>query len=420
MNNGLRFFFTMSLMLVSGALAAQDWKNESRDRIYKLAQTEAFAGRRNEAREMLTFLITKSSADTEAKILLARTYAWDGNYNEARQRLQDVLLTESANEDALSALTDVEVWSEHFSEALVLADQLIAVQPHSQEYLFKRATALNRLGRDEEALNVLQQVLTINPGHEQASRLFNAIKLTTMKYTASVSYTVDVFNKVFDPAHYASGQLTRVASWGSVVARVNYAKRFSETGVQPEIDLYPRLGKGLYAYLNYGFSNSILFPSHRTGIELYKTLPRRWEISVGARYLSFDAPRSVTVLTGSAGLYLKKYYLVVRPYVAVTEGTPVTVSGMIRRYFSDATTYVTLSGSAGYSPDERRIQSAGGLSADQLYILRADRVGISFQKAFRSTWLLHGGVEYVRQELVADAGNYVTAYSTTIGIRKRF
>src|SRR5512133_430264 len=49
-------------------------------------------------------------------------------------------------------------------------------------------------------------------------------------------------------------------NFGSVILRVNQASRFGTDGAQYEIDMYPKIRKGLYAYLNFGVSRSDLFP----------------------------------------------------------------------------------------------------------------------------------------------------------------
>lgn len=148
----------------------------------------------------------------------------------------------------------------------------------------------------------------------------------------------------FDYAH-------KFQKFGTVIFRATNADRFGTDGTQYEIDLYPKIRKGLYAYLNVGVSGSDLFPERRYGAQIWKSLPNSWEASIGARYLAFDD--AVTVWTGSIGKYKGNYYYVLMPYVVDDEdGTSATGIVEIRRYFGDDTDNV-LKFRAGYgnAPD---------------------------------------------------------------------
>lgn len=140
-------------------------------------------------------------------------------------------------------------------------------------------------------------------------------------------------------------------NFGSVILRVNNASRFGTEGTQYEIDMYPKIRKGLYAYLNFGVSGSDLFPERRYGAQIWKSLPHSYEVSIGARYLAFaDA---VTVWTGSIGKYKGNYYYVLTPYVvAGDDGTSASGIIEVRRYFGDDTDNVfTFRAGYGNAPD---------------------------------------------------------------------
>ncbi|MBI2212558.1 MAG: YaiO family outer membrane beta-barrel protein [Acidobacteria bacterium] len=124
--------------------------------------------------------------------------------------------------------------------------------------------------------------------------------------------------------------------FGSVIVRVSEADRFGTEGTQYELDMYPKIAKGIYAYLNIGVSGSDLFPERRYGAQIWKSLPHSYEASIGVRYLAFDDP--VTVWTGSIGKYKGNYYYVLTPYVVDgDDGTSASGILEIRRYFGDDT-----------------------------------------------------------------------------------
>jgi YaiO family outer membrane protein len=409
------------MIFISVTVWGQDWKSLGSDELFKLAREQAFNQRHEEARTMLQFLLEKSPGYTDARILLARTYAWDGQRDAARKELQTTLQASPDNEDALQALTDVEMWDEKHEQALVVCDRGLKLSPNSEDFLYKRASILTDLKREDEAIITLNHLLSINPGHAKGASLLGSIKTSRLKYTAAINYSVDVFSRTFDPAHYASAQLGRTNSWGSSIVRLNYSYRFDESGIQPEVDLYPRIADGVYGYLNYGYSPSDLFPEHRVGAEVFSGLPASLEVSAGIRYLYFSPITKVVIYTGSIGWYVKSYWLSFRPYITPDEETGTSFSGtlFVRRYFEDRDNYIGISAGGGFSPDERRIQTGTGFSSDGIYVLKSQRAGIVWMKGLRNNFILNVSLDFIRQELSFDQGEYVIISSPSLGLRKK-
>lgn len=160
------------------------------------------------------------------------------------------------------------------------------------------------------------------------------------RHWIGLDYTYQNFGGDLAPWHVAAATLGRRGPHGAVLGRVNLARRFGETGTQVEVDAYPRLGDGVYAYLNVGYSGSPVFPEWRSGGELFTTLPRAWEASLGYRQLRF-AGAPVTLLTGAVGKYSGNYWISLRPFVRMNRGdASASASVTARRYFAGADDYV--------------------------------------------------------------------------------
>ncbi len=115
--------------------------------------------------------------------------------------------------------------------------------------------------------------------------------------------------------------------------------------------MYPRIARGVYAYLDYGYSQSSLFPRNRAGAELYFNPGKGLEFSAGGRYLHFDS--DVWIYTASAGKYLGNYFVDFRPFVTPGKaGTSISGSVLVRRYFSDGEKYIGFSVGGGASPND--------------------------------------------------------------------
>lgn len=400
---------------------AQDWKEIAADELFQLARKEVFEGRRPAGQEKLRFILEKSPSYIEVKIFLARTYAWDGNYNESRILLQKVLYQDPTNLAAHDALIDVELWSDNNSDAANASRAALLLYPSNTIFLYKQASALHSVGKPNEARDVLVKLLQIDPTHEKGLQLMSAIKKANKKFTVATTYGVDFFSRTFNPAYAASIQVGRANSWGSSIVRVNHAHRFNKDGFQFETDLYPGIAKGVYAYLNYGFSTNSLFPEHRSGAELYFSLPKGLEASAGTRYMYFDRDTKVIIYTGSIGWYHKDFWISIRPFITPDpeEGTSMSGSFSVRKYAKDAETYIGLSAGIGFSPDLRTLQRNTGLSENEIYVLKSQRTGVTWQRSFGEAWSINIAIDVARQELSFDQGSYVLIAGTSATLRKK-
>ncbi len=173
------------------------------------------------------------------------------------------------------------------------------------------------------------------------------------RYSLGLEYSYQNFRGDIDPWHTAAITAGRRAAFGSLLARLNVARRFGETGTQVELDAYPRLWSGTYAYLNVGRSTSPIFPGWRSGAELFSSLPDAFEASLGYRQLRFGgAP--VTLFTGSVGKYTGNYWLSLRPYVrSRSTGTSASASLTVRRYGEDADNYLGARVGFGSTPSDQ-------------------------------------------------------------------
>lgn len=407
--------------LTASGVYAQDWHQLDGDQLFALARKTAFDGNREEARRMLLYILDRTPAYDEVRVFLARTYYWDHQVEQARSELAKVLTQNPKDVEAIVLLSDAEKMDGKSEVSLQVCENGLKYFPNNEELLLRKADLENTLGRNETAVETLNTLLTINPSHEAGSRLMKSIQTSRMKFEGGLFGGVDLFSKVFKPAYYSSLQLRRTNSWGSVLARINHSSRFGKTGIQGEIDLYPRITNGVYAYINYGYSGSMLFPKHRAGGELFARLPAGFEASAGVRYLWFNSISKVWIYTGSVGWYFSDYWISWRPYVTPSgPGTSFSSTLTLRRYLSDAQNFVGFMAGMGFIPDDRRIQTGTGLSADVIYILRSQRIGAMWQKSLGGRVTLSANVTAVRQELSFDQGAYAWIASTVVSIRKKF
>lgn len=211
--------------------------------------------------------------------------------------------------------------------------------------------------------------------------------------------------------HLVSIQWSGKFSFGSLLGRVNQARRFGRNGTQLEVDSYPRFTERMYGYFNVGYSGDRLFPEWRFGAEPYWNLPRGFEASVGARHLDFRTS-DVTIYTGSVGYYTGNWWFSLRPYFSdKPEGTSNSGEVIIRRYLETAEDYISLRLGAGESPDE-------DVLAQEVNRLDSWKILLRTQRVVFDSFIVRGKIGFREEELAPDRDR--TRFVIGIGFGKLF
>jgi len=330
------------------------------DAAFRNARELAFQGDHPAARDTLEQILLQYPGYTEVHTFLANTYRWEGDHEHARRHFNRITSRERGHEEVWVAAIQNEIQAGNPSIALGLANK-----------------ALHYLGENTAVQQLRDELRSKNqPGPEPVE----TPETRDFKNMLSVANRLEAFDQYYDPMMYTSLEYQRSTEFGKVVPRIRYNNRFGINGLQYELDLYPRFSKTFHAYLNYGYSDSELFPGHKGGLELYANLPKALETSLGARYMAFPES-AATLLTGSFGMYRGNYYLSFRPYFVMLGNRKPGGSGtfQVRKYLSDALNYLGLYVSYGYSPELRQLQSGTVLVAETLLFLESQQVLAEYQ-----------------------------------------
>lgn len=397
--------FTFSI----GTMEAQQLEySGDPDASFRSAREIAFAGDRNAARDTLLLILTKYPDYTDVRNLLAKTYSWDGAYEEARKQFNIITSKQPSNKEVWMAAIKNEIYAENYPTALGLANKALQYIANDTEILALK----------EQATNAVTALQVDAKNSEIGKTVIQELKVP--KNTVSLTTSVDVFDIVFDPMFYTSLSYSRATKYGSIIPRINYSNRFNTNGTQFEVDAYPKFAKGVYAYLNYGYSESSIYPNHRAGAEVYMNLSKAMEVSLGARYLDFITNK-VVIYTGSYGMYKGNYYFSFRSYVTPSANSPVNISGniLVRKYLKDKDNYIGLNLSYGYASDLKQFKNGDVLLAETLLYLESQQVGFEYQFTVKENPnAFKASIGVTRQELSFDPGNFFLA--TTIGFNYQF
>jgi YaiO family outer membrane protein len=393
------------------------WSGKTFAQTYEEARHLAFNGERAKARQICKMILAKEF-DSDAALLLARTYAWDGFRDSTRLVLNDVLDRNPNNMEALDAYADVEYWSENYAKAIEYCDLALKKDSTAENFLLKKAKILHSNEQYEEAVATLERLISINPTHSEAMQKLVEFRPDVLKNTIKVNYTLDYFDKAFnrDPWQIAALSYGRKTRLGTVIARANLARRFGNTGLQGEIDAYPKISENNYGYLNYGFSQSSVFPKHRAGAEWYHNFPKSFEGSIGVRLLYFSSS-PVDIYTATLGKYAGNYWISLRAFVT-PDSTGTSVSGLVqvRRYFSDPENYIGLRLGYGVSPDDNRNLVDSDLASR--LTLKTRSLRLEYNHIFNHVWIFNAGVVWGNEQLLSKV--YSGYYTFDINISRLF
>ena len=411
--------FTL-LFLYAFQMSGQEKKfNGDPDNAFKTARDLAFNKQRKQAQDTLLFILTKYTEYHDIREFLGTTYSWDEDYKKAKKEFAYILDKDAKRKSTWIADIKNELWSNTPFIALEKSNNALKIFPNDPDLMILKASAYEKTKNPLEAVSIIQKVLNQNPNNQEAKEYKNNLNKTLSTNTVGINSSVDIYSETFNPMQYYTVRYGRQTKYGSIIAKVNLNRRFDTNGAQYEVDLYPKIMKGLYAYVNFGLANSFLFPDLRYGAELYKSLPKSFEVSLGFRTLKF-ATSTTNIFTGSVSWYNGNNYWSFRPYLTPSAvGMSESGNLIFRRYRSNADNYFELSAGMGYSPENNQNNISGNLAP--IFELKSQRFNTGYY--FSSTnkqnnWGTQFGITH--QEKAFDLGNYFWIYTLAVSWEIKF
>jgi YaiO family outer membrane protein len=319
------------------------------------ARTLATSHYREEALDLLAARLGEHPTDVDARLLYGLILSWEGRWDDAREALKQAVAQTPGYADAVMALANVEIWSGHPDAADGVTSKYLEEKPGDIGVLLVRARARRALKQSADELQDLKDVLVLEPGNKEAADLRRAVREESSQWDFGSSYDSILFNDHTSSWNEETVSVRRGVNAGSLIFRGSRATRWGYKSSLAEMDWYPHIRPGTYAYLNFGYSpEGILYPTFRAGAELFQNLGHGYEASAGMRRLMFSTTK-VSVYTGSVGRYYKNWYASARTFIVPGDPSP-SVSGqlLVRRYFDDGERYVGFRYGRGAAPFEIR------------------------------------------------------------------
>tara|TARA_R110002051_G_scaffold137916_4_gene210637 strand:- start:63737 stop:65041 length:1305 start_codon:yes stop_codon:yes gene_type:complete len=428
------FVHTILLILFIGIYSTYGQDVEKSLPDFNTAYELAYEGKTNSAFTILNSLAKEPLSDNKTSILLASTLSWKGNFDKARLIFNRILSNEKNNREAWISAVKNELYAKNYAIALGLANKgLLSIENDTELERLKILAfeAIHTIEFESKGwYNVDSKVSSklVNVQHnkkvatveEDPSIRKTPVTEEKLKNRVAVNSSVTFFDQRFDPVTSNSISYKRQTKYGSIIPRLNNSNRVGINGIQLDLDLYPKIAKGFYAYVNYGYSESELFPDHKVGGDIYYNHKSGIEFSAGGRYISF-ATRDVKSITNSLGYYRGNYYFSLRSFITPSSNQLTKASGniLIRKYLKDAENYMGVNFGVGFSPELRQFTSGDQLLAETLLYIESQRLSFEYQFSSKneiSSYRTNIGV--LRQEQSFDPGTFF--YSFSAGLTYQF
>ena len=428
------------MLLVMGALGQDIAYNDVSETSYQKAQNLAYEGKHKPANEILLKVVAESPENMRARSLLASTYSWNGEYEKARNEFNTITSKERTNNGVWISAIKNELYAKNDATALGLANKALSYLKSDPEIERLKSIAEERIITKKYAQEgwfnqeaTIQKVLKpksnknneVTEGAKQPEdeivRKSPADK-EALNNRLAVRNSFTVFDQRYDPMIYSSVSFKRQTLAGSIIPRINYSNRLGKHGLQYDLDFYPKFSKRFYAYLNYGYSNSSIYPKHKMGGDLYVNLPWAMEFSAGGRHISFET-RNVSVVTNSLGHYRGNYYFSLRSYITPQPDRLTRVSGniLIRKYLKDAENYFGMNFGMGYSPELRQLISEDELLAETLLYVESQRLSFEYQfTGKKNPNAYRANIGATRQELAFAPNTFFWGISAGLTYQVKF
>jgi YaiO family outer membrane protein len=294
-------------------------------------------------------------------IFIGNIYSWENQNDTAMIYINQARNLNYKHDDFYEAWLNVLLRKHEFNTLLnACAEAEQNNYTNTEDLIRKRMMAYYELKMYDKGIGLIE-----NPENKKYldSKLINNLysELLIKRNTKLISayYVLDMFSG--GPAtasqHLASLGYSFPVGANNLGFRANYANRFGMSGVQLESDFYLKLQNKQYIYFNYGYAfNSVLFPTHRAGLEYYFALPAKMEASIGGRFMNYPTS-NVLIATGHIEKYVDNSWFSLRPFYVYAFKTPNNTESFslladYRLFGKTALDYWGLEIGVGNSPDQ--------------------------------------------------------------------
>ncbi|WP_281234022.1 YaiO family outer membrane beta-barrel protein [Flavobacterium gelatinilyticum] len=404
----MKFIYYSILLLFISCIAMGQEINA--DETMANVKREVEKGNFDKALLLIEPLRAKYPQDEDIQIYTGRIYSWKKDYKTASKILSPMADRVNPNPEALQAVINTYFWSEEFDKCITYCDKYLVLNPNDSEVLKTKVICLEKLNRDQEALEIIDG-LPVTENSTQAFRGIRTLIGRKAKNAVSASYlNVSSSDPGQSPFHYGYVEYSHKFSKSAIVGRANIGNISNDTQMLFETDFYQTFSNKSYLYANAGVSTGeTVFPMAKAGLEYYFKPYKKFDYSLGARFMHFDTD-DITLITGqlayNAGIYTMAY----RPYYDTSNELFSHVLS-IQRTNEEKERIIRLELQYGNVP---YLYLYNGFTQP----LKAYRVGIQYQHRIGDSFFVRPIFLYEDEEYTP--GQYRNKFNVQVIVTKRF
>ncbi|SHH65613.1 YaiO family outer membrane beta-barrel protein [Flavobacterium defluvii] len=308
----MRFFYYLVVLLCITSMSFAQEVNP--DTVMAQAKQETEKGNFDKALSLIEPLRAKFPENEDIQVYAGRIYSWKKDYPSAIKIIAPLADKTKPNPDALLAIINIYFWSEQYEKCIWYCDKYLAIDSKSVDVIKIKASCLEKLNRDQEALDIIEKA-SLADNSTQPFRGIRTLIGRKAKNAVSASYlNISTSNPGQSPLHYGYIEYSHKFSKSAIVGRANVGHVNNDTEMLFETDFYQTFSNKSYLYANAGISTGeAVFPVGKAGLEYYFTPYKKFDFSFGARFMHFESD-DITLLTGQIAYNTGSYTLAYRPY----------------------------------------------------------------------------------------------------------
>lgn len=348
-------------------------------------------------------------------LVLGRAYQLTRQTDSARYYFNYVITKNPVYEDAFSYQINMDLEEEKWADAEILVDKAIEFHPENKNFKLKKWVMYQLQKNENQEYQYLNTLQLKYPEDAEIRQRLYFLESKKISDRIGINYSFTTFSRTdYGPWHLGSLQYIRERSWGSLIARVNFAERQaagqSVDGIQYEAESYFFTGKNSYSSIGVAYSENPVFPKVRLGYSYFQNFKKGWEADLGARYTKAEDNEFRTVAVG-IGKYWGSYWINFRTFIQNEKDSFYPAFALTTRYYFDTRwDYATLIAGYGTSPDERTTLG----QFEQRIALDSYRIGAGYFRVFNEHYLTGILATYNYQEYAPQLKQHELELSLTI------
>lgn len=220
----------------------------------------------------------------------------------------------------------------------------------------------------------------------------------------ALAYDYSHFNQSLSPWHtlQVEGQFQR-KKW-VLIPRLIATQRFDQQAGAVEFETYRKFENKDYVFGKLAFSPSDVLARTRVEVEYFNPFHKKWEFSLGTKYMNFQDSIDVTVLTASLSKYTGKFYSLLRFTTGWNNSNHLNVfsASFQQRYYHNDFEFSALSLGYGFDPNTLLFNASSNINVVQSTVINAS---LFHQRPLNSRWFLEGKIEYTYFDFGASQRN---------------